>query len=224
MFSQSAPSRRHWLVCALACLTLPWLSGCLVIEKKTLVMVVPRDSKEVRMYYVFEGLSCLRGNNASLDKAKTDLEGLKKDDLSFFVFTGNTVANPDDPLLKQMRFDPLRFYTDPARKRSLCAERKVTIVDRDAFARFLNEAISAEVRTNMPDDPEVALDNVKRLIKEATENKQAADELGMGALVKAFLGLALMAENFDRPSLRASRSPSPRGVSPGSSSSRRPFA
>lgn len=202
MTSSSAPSGRRWLAWALVLTALPWLSGCLVIEKKTLVMVVPPDSREVRMYYVFEGLSCLNGDNATLDRARRGLDALKKDDLSFFIFSESATEPQENPLLKQMRFEPLRFYTDPARQRTLCADRKVTIVDRKAFAQILNDAISDAVRTSMPESPEEALANIKELNKQAEQNRKSADEWGMGPLVKAVLGLALMAEHFDKPSLK----------------------
>src|SRR5258707_7919514 len=117
------------------------VSGCLVVEKKTLVLIVPPDSQEVRTCYAFEGLSVLQHKDSTVAGAKADLDDLGKDNLHFFV-TGLADPSPDDPLLKHLRFDRLRFYNDENRKRSLCADRKVTITDRDQFAAALNAYFS----------------------------------------------------------------------------------
>ncbi len=182
---------------------LPLLSGCLVIEKKSLVLVVPPDSKKMHLFYVYEGLSCLARPDGSLDRAVRGLDSLKKNDLSFFILTDNGPPAADDPFLKHFRFQPLHFYKDPTRKRSLCAYRQVTVTDRDAFAKVVNEAISKAVREQFTQTPEQALENVKQLNKERDKNQEQADNLGMGALYKAATTLAQIAEKFDKRSFEA---------------------
>src|SRR5690242_587676 len=103
---------------------LPLLSGCLVIEKKTLVLVIPPDSQEVRMYYLFEGLSVLDGNSSSLMTAKNQLDSLKRPGFGFFALAE---ADHKDPVLENFRFDDLRFFIDSSRERRLCADRRAVL-------------------------------------------------------------------------------------------------
>src|SRR5688500_30173 len=104
-------------------LVLPLFAGCLVIERKTLVLVLPPDSRELHLYYLFEGISVLEHSESNLATAEKQLKNLGNDDLSFFVNGSLEVAGPrrDDPILKLFRFEPIRFYRDPTRKRQLCA-------------------------------------------------------------------------------------------------------
>src|SRR5262245_3656175 len=115
MRTQPVPARG--LLALLPFALLPVLSGCLVIEKKNLVMLIPGESKEIRMYYVFEGLSLL--DDGDLGTAKRQLDQLAKDDLGFFIL--GTGDQPDNPFLKPFRFERLRFFTEPRRGRQLCA-------------------------------------------------------------------------------------------------------
>src|SRR4051812_40874967 len=113
---------KRWLpFCAVVLVCSP---GCLIIEKKTMVLAVPPDSKEVRMYYVFEGLSVCAGGDRPLDRARRGLTGLKKPGLSFFIQPPEEAppspTKEDDPVLKHFRFQDLRFFLDPSRKRQLC--------------------------------------------------------------------------------------------------------
>src|SRR5260370_40385647 len=75
------PSVRRLSVLALLLPLFTSVSGCLVIEKKTLVLIVPPDSQEVRMYYAFEGLSVLQHKNSTLAGAKAAPDDLGKDKL-----------------------------------------------------------------------------------------------------------------------------------------------
>jgi hypothetical protein len=187
----------------LVLMALPLLSGCLVIEKKTLVMVVPPDSRKVYMFYVYEGLSCLDHGNSNVNTAVQSMQNLMKDDLSFFVFNDGPPPPPDDPFLKHLRFEPLHFYVDPSRKRSLCAYRRVTVMDRDAFADAINEAVSRGVREQFTQTPEEALARIKEANQNRENTIKQGDELGMGALVKAVLTLSQIAEKFDKRSFEA---------------------
>jgi hypothetical protein len=173
----------------------------LVIEKKTLVLIVPPDSKEVRMYYVFEGLSVLDHKHSKLEHAKNDLDELTKEGSHFFV--NGTGESPQDlPLLKHVRYDRLRFYTDPTRQRSLCADRKVTIVDRAQFAAAINAGISeawaADQRT-----PGQIQDEIKeaRMELKKPETRDFADAFGAGPLLKVAQGLVEIAVDLDEDSI-----------------------
>jgi hypothetical protein len=198
--SLAAPARRAR---ALLLALLPALSGCLVIEKKTLVMVVPPESKEVRLYYVFEGLSVLDDRNASLNQANDQLENLRRDDLSFFV-NGYDALPRDDPLLKHFRFEPLRFFRDPTRARQLCADRRAAIADRAQFAKDLNAWLTDMIRNKYNGDVAQIQDEIER-DREQLKGKDAqrtADAFGMRPLMKAVQGVLDLAAEFDADSLR----------------------
>lgn len=186
----------RYLLLLAALLALP---GCLVIEKKTLILVVPPDSKEARLHYRFEGISSLDHPEGSLDGAKADLTALQQDDLRFFV-PGNLRA--DHPLRKHLRFGKLSFTTDPARTRPLCASREVTITDRGAFAAALNELLSEQLRQYPADD------RVQHITKAKADRGVAnllaeADKFGVGALARAAFAVTALAEKFDKPSFEA---------------------
>ena len=126
-------TRRHfWLVMALI---LPFESGCLVIERKNLVMVLPPESKTIQLYYNFEGLSVLNSNNSSLDRAKQSLISLSQDGPHYFstlqVF-GLDIEG---------QFEIPRFYLDPGRKRQLCMDQRATLANRDLIAISLNKTL-----------------------------------------------------------------------------------
>jgi hypothetical protein len=189
---------RYWWSSVLLLALLPCLSGCLVIEKKTLVLVVPPESKEVRMYYVFEGLSVLEGGE--LNKAEEQLDSLKKEDFSFFLSQDQPT---NSPLVKHLRFSDLRFFLDLTRKRSLCADRRVTILDRDAFARELNEGISQTIRTQW-DGSAYKIQARLREVSTQLDDKEAektANDFGVGPLMKTARGLVRIALGFDRESI-----------------------
>jgi hypothetical protein len=184
---------------------LPCASGCLVIEKRTLVCVLPAESNEIRMYYLFEGLSVWDDNNSSLDRAVEQMDDLKKDSPTFF-FTGSgsgQTAN-EELLLKQLRFEPLRFYRDPSRKRPLCAERKAVVSDRKQFAAALNSELTRSVREFTRND----VNGMQAKIKEANqemkkpEAQRDAEGLGFAALLTVGKGLGELAEEFDADSLQ----------------------
>jgi hypothetical protein len=112
-----------------------------VIEQKTMVMIVPPESNEIQMCYVFEGMSVEEDSNST--QAQLHLKSLKNDDFSFFV----EGTGKDSPLLQHCRFEKLRFFVDPERKRSLCADRRMTILNRTEFAKLLNKSISESLST-----------------------------------------------------------------------------
>ena len=116
----------------------PFLSGCqetdLVIEKVTLVIEVPKDSKEIRLLYLFEGISVL--DLGRLEQAQRQMDSR----LSFYFYS----LDPDEfPSLDRFDFKAPRFFLDPARKkRKLCAYCSVSASDREKFAKQLNEDIT----------------------------------------------------------------------------------
>jgi hypothetical protein len=195
------PSLRRLSVLACVLPLIASTSGCLVIEKKTLVLIVPPDSKEVRMYYAFEGLSVLDHKDSKLESAKDHLDELGKDNLHFFIM-GLGGSPADNPFLKHVQFERLRFYTDPNRKRSLCADRKVTIVDRDRFAAALNAGIS-EWLSGSDLTPAQVQDEIKKARKElkTQDTRDTADAFGAGALLKVAQGLVEIAIELDKDSI-----------------------
>jgi hypothetical protein len=175
-------------------------SGCVVTEKKTLVIVVPPDSNDVHLCYAFEGISVLDHKESSLARARTDLDGLRKDDFGFFVPGGTGL---DGPLLKHCRFEPVQFFTDAGRKRSLCAVRRMSIRDRDEFARVLNQKLSETLAASFRPDAKEVLADVKRVsedLKTEKVRKDAAD-LGVGPLLKSAEGVLDLAADFDLESI-----------------------
>jgi hypothetical protein len=184
---------------------LPCASGCLVIEKRTLVCVLPAESTEIRMYYLFEGLSVLNHKDSSLQQAADQMEDLKKDSPSFF-FTGTNSGKPadEDLILKQLRFEPLRFYRDPSRKRPLCAERKAVVSDRKQFAAALNNELAKSVRDFTRKDVKEMQAKIREANQEMNkpEALRDAEALGFAALLTVGKGLGELAEEFDADSLR----------------------
>jgi len=173
-------------------------SGCLVIEKKAMVMVVPADSKEVHLYYVFEGISVLENKNSSLEAATGQLDEMKKDNFSFFVSDNGL----DDSLVKHCGFEKLRFYSDPDRKRSLCADRRMTIKDRQAFAKELNRMIAAALTDGgNEEDLRAKIRNAKSAAEDKEQRKNA-EALGVGALFQSVCTLTELADRLDQTSLK----------------------
>jgi hypothetical protein len=182
-------------------------SGCLTIQKKSLVVLVPPASKEVHMYYVFEGISVVEGKDNSpkavkenLERARNELDGLKKPDFSFFI----SGLGSDEKLAKHCRFEPVRFYENPDRERKLCMDRRVTITDRDAFARELNDTISIVLRKSfMEHTPKTLRAEIKKANEpeELAKSRESIDGFGLGPLAKTVIGLVTLANDYDLESL-----------------------
>jgi hypothetical protein len=177
----------------LALALLPFLAGCVVIERKHLVVAVPPNSDTIELYYVFEGISVLEHEN--LENAKNQLDDLQKPDFSFFA----PGAGAENPLLKGVRFEKLRFYIDPARKRTLCADRRVTVIDRHAFAKTLNEAINSVLATGRAKSAE----EWRKELAQGKENlndpqlREVLTGTGMAPLLQAAVGLVEILEGLD---------------------------
>lgn len=203
-------SSQHKFLVFFLCLGLLTLSGCLGIEKKTLILIVPKDSKTIQMYYVFEGLSVLKENlwqqKEPLATAKEQLTNLKLPNISFFL-NGSVAQNEDPSVKKLIKFQELRFFRDQTRERPLCAEREATLLDRSEFAKQLNKEITNAIKfkTDQPIEEFQA-----ELQKSRTELKKEQ----MIALVRAFGAEPLLntadslmelAEQIDKDSLEKIR-------------------
>lgn len=178
--------------------------GCLTIEKKSLVMVVPPASKEVHLYYVFEGISVLDDKATKLERAKQDLARLKKPNFAFF----SPATTADDSLLRHFRFEDARFFTNPERKRPLCMDRRVTITDRDALAKDLNRAISQQLWHSFKEtDAKTLLAEIAKANDPAEVEKarRSFNDVGMGPLVKVLLALVMLAKDYDLDSVEEFR-------------------
>jgi hypothetical protein len=174
----------------------PFLAGCVVIERKHLVVAVPRNSDTIELYYVFEGISVLEHEN--LESAKNQLDDLQKPDFSFFA----PGAGADNPMLKGVRFEKLRFYLDASRKRTLCADRRVTVIDRHAFAKTLNEAINSVLASGRAKSAEEWRKELAQS-KENLNDPQLREVLtgsGMAPLLQVAVGLVEIAEGLDNDS------------------------
>ncbi len=174
------------------------LVGCVVIEKKSLVVIVPPNSKEAYVYYTFEGISVLDSGKSTLDRAKTDVDSLKKGQLNFFV----PVA---PPLKKYCRFENLRYFSDPDRPRSLCADRRMTILDRDKFAAELNKNLNEFLAQQwMQLDAQGIRDEIvsMQVKSRQPEALQSAKEFGMGPFFKAISGTVELASLLDLESVK----------------------
>ena len=185
-------------------------SGCLVIEKRTAVMIIPPESDEIHLYFVFEGISMWEDGRAAelgsfgrsqLSQAKADLNGLKKDGFSFLM-PGSYSVEP----LQHCRVDKLHFFLDPKRERRLCADRRITIVNRADFAKRLNE--SCDEFFNLAflnrDDKEIQ-EEIKKLndeFKLALEQPDTVGDNGMASLFKCAAGLMDIGEKLDRASIK----------------------
>jgi len=136
--------------------------GCLAVEKKTLVLVVPTNTKEIHTYTTFEGISVVGGGSVSyLESAKSEINQIKEPDFSFFKLG----IEKESPLRKVCRFENTRFFlhSDPTHKRPLCMDRGLTITDRDQFFRFVNQSISEEiVRGSQQQSEQEFLDEIKK--------------------------------------------------------------
>jgi len=188
--------RALWIV--LATLT---SSGCVVIEKKTKVMIVPAESNEIHVYYLFEGISVLEHRQSTLRSAQGDLDRLKEDDFSFFV----PGTDKGSPLLQHCRFEKLRFFIDPERERSLCADRRMTILNREEFAKILNKSISEWLaREFLRQDEEEIQAAIRKECDELRKegNRTAANDWGMGPLIKAAEGVVELADGLDLASIK----------------------
>jgi hypothetical protein len=198
-------SCRRALCFLLALGLLPWLSGCLVIEKKTLVLLVPQESAEVRLLYVFEGLSVARGDGSSLENAVNQMNNLRRPGLGFFVNGADLFQGQGEPpLLKHFRFQAIRFYRDPSRQRQLCADRPAVICDRDQFATGLNSYVTEAMRDLAKKTVNEVQADLKKVREDANspDKVKQADLFGMRPLLKAGADLAQLAEGFDQDSVR----------------------
>ena len=180
-------------------------AGCLVIEKKTLIMVLPADSKEIHLQYVFEGLSRLDDQNSNIGEAVKQMKGLERNDIAFFA--QGVATDPDNPAMKNFAFGKLRWYSDPSRTRRLCAERRATIKDRDALEDEINQWLRREIERTRDVDHAVFQANVQMLLDQLAkpEAKEIIDGFGMRALAKSATGLLKIAKEFDAESLKRLR-------------------
>jgi hypothetical protein len=184
-------------------------SGCLLIEKKTLVIIVPPESNEIHFYCMFEGISMWEdgraaelsnGNRSQLSQAKADLNGLKKDGANFFM-TGVYTKDPPE----HCRVEKLRFFLNPERERRLCADRRITLFDRAEFIKNLNEGMPESFETVFAGlDAQEIQEKIKKWSDELKKesSRKDADESGPRPLLLLALGLMEIVENFDLASIK----------------------
>ena len=192
------------LIGSLFCLiTMIACSGCVVIESKTLVVAIPEDSKKIELCYLFEGISYLDEQRSTLNQAQTQIEGLRRDDLGFFV----PDSGSETELLKVCRFEKTRFFVDPSRKRSLCADRRMTIADRDAFAKRVNQLLAegglAGSQKSLELDDEALRAEIAdtRKLAKRPEAQELFRGMGIVPLANTLVGVLEIIDQFDAGSL-----------------------
>lgn len=172
--------------------------SALAVENKSLVLVLPPDSKEIRIYYVLEGISVAQGATREEDPREeaTALASLKRPEFMFF-----TVPVGDQKgIQKNIRFDELRFLLDKSRKRQLCADRKAIVANREMFARWLN----AEIPSYIKDLREINRRSKERKKGENAKETLSPEELeamGLGPFLRAYAGLVILGKDLDEPSM-----------------------
>ena len=170
------------------------LAGCnqLVIEKKKLLVSVLPDSNEVNLYYVYEGISLRDKNKWSV----SDISALRRSDFSFLP-SGSRTA------LELCKFERLRFFVDPDRKRQLCADRRMTIRDRSKFAEVANRACNEAIIKATMDLDESA---IKNLLKENRDkwvkNRPAFEAFFPTPSLQYITGLLEISEQYDVDSIK----------------------
>jgi hypothetical protein len=177
-------------------------TGCLAVEKKTLVLVVPPNSKEIHCYHVFEGISVAEQKDATLARAKAEINALKEPHFSFFGIN----IEKGSPLSDICRFEKTRFFVhpNPTQKRPLCMDRRFTITDRDAFAKLANQNLSAELNKNFQENSD---EKFQQEIKKARADLEKEAALGsMGPFLKAVTGLLDLTDELDLASIKKLRS------------------
>jgi hypothetical protein len=139
--------RRFGLSLALAALCLP---GCLAIRKRTLIIHLPEDSRQVRLHYVFEGLGVRSESERSLEIARDQVDTLSENGYGFFAQLPKSLRQDESPgtrhqrMLALFRFEKIRWFRDESADRPLAGDRRVTITDIDAFLKILNEPTSTD--------------------------------------------------------------------------------
>ena len=204
---------KNWIY-SLLVIVLSLVSGCLVTERKSLVMIIPAKSNEIHVCYAFEGISV--ENHGSLKNAAFELKDMQGENFSFFLpaetlkrtlpKTKNFAdQNPEDSPLNYCRFEKLRFFVNSERKRPLCADRRMTITDRTKFENSLNRMLKAEFGvSNARLSEEKALKKLResnaRMFDE--ETREVMESMGMGALYKIAIVISEMYVDLDMASFR----------------------
>jgi hypothetical protein len=127
------------------------ITGCLDFERQTVIVAFPKDNKEVRCLFLYEGLHVGRPvEEAELNGAKEALAKLVNDEDSFYLFNNTSLVrqkgvNAGDDAEKWTAFLQKRltirsgacFYDEPG----LCFYQIVTIKDAKNFVAEINPLI-----------------------------------------------------------------------------------
>ena len=200
-------------------------SGCVIAERKTLVLVIPEKSKKVEMFYVFEGISASEkttgpfsnGTDVTLMNAQTSLNDLKKDPLGFFAQPGLSALIFGWNYQRNCFKSDLVFYLNPTRERRLCAYREVTILDRNKWIdeasdspiiKQFGDNFSNQAKTRTAETLRESLADISERLQEK-ESKDLVEKnlsaFGVVAFTPAILGLARLAAGLDVASVELVR-------------------
>jgi hypothetical protein len=175
---------------------------CLAVEKKSMVLIVPANSKEIHAYEVFEGISVADDKNPQLERAKGEINALKEPKFSFFAS-----GEKGSPVLKVCQFEKSRFFLhpDPACKRPLCMDRRITITDREQFFKLVNQSIMTDLAESARQQTDQEfLNEIKQFNAKAAKEKATDSTDALPALV-AMLALVELLNDIDLNSVKRLR-------------------
>ncbi len=170
-------------------------SGCVIIEKKTLVVDLADTTQEIRVLYLYEGIS------VSEEHRNQEINRVPKPQVLPFPFhfvtegkvqkTGSVSGDRLAELFfAHTKIEDLTYYTDPSRMRPLCAEQRVTIGHRDEiiealnglFQEFLKQSAKEPTEKLMVELNEQRTDEGKRLLEAQEENlRKQLQQFGLGS-------------------------------------------
>lgn len=198
----------------LPALLLPVVAGCVVTETRTIVVAVPKATKTIEVYAVFEGVGVRAADNLYSDADQLAL-GSAKEHVTHLawehpLFLFGDLFPPRATLASIVgdwsakdavgptKYGKLRYYLDPARERPLCADRRMTFTDRAATEAKLNAALSDGLAalTRDPARLRADLNDFERILGDPAQKKQL-DALGWGPFLEPLGGLIRIAGQFD---------------------------
>lgn len=129
------------------------LTGCLQMDRQTMVLVFPPGTQEVRGVMIYEGLH-VQGDKANdVTRAKEELAGVSRDSKMFFLFNpfimSSEIGKGDigearaarELLNKHVKISQGAFFQE--KEDQLAYYQPFTIRDRDKFVTGLNVRLSA---------------------------------------------------------------------------------
>ncbi len=141
--------------------------------------------------------------------AKEQFQELRKEGFGFFVQLPSGISLADPPeqfqkLIAQMKFEPLRTFSDPSADRPLSADRRVVIADRDRFIANLNQVLIGNTDVGRKDR---SAEEVRRSIAQSERSlsdhatKEIIEAFGAQPLLEVIDALLQVSKQLDDASL-----------------------